>query len=379
MKKIILTVFILLFIKGNTQDVLERTTFPQNKTKVQIAILFDTSNSMDGLIDQAKSRIWQIVNAANSLSYQGVKPEIELALFEYGNDFLAKELNYLRKIVPLTNDIDAVSKELFALKTHGGQEYCGAVISQAIYQLNWSLNPNDLKMIYIAGNEPFNQGPIFYKDICSQSSNRGITVNTIYCGEYQQGIKEFWYDGAQLGGGEYSNINSNKEIVHISTPYDQKINELNDKLNNTYIYYGNTGKAKKDNLLEQDKNALKQATESKTERALYKSQSIGQNVSWDLVDAITVNPSIVEEIKDEELPQELLGKTKEEKEEYIKQKQDERKKLSKEINDLSSKRNKHIQEQTKLNAESGEKDFGEEVKKGIYKKAAEKGYEQKEL
>jgi hypothetical protein len=29
---------------------------------VQLAILLDTSNSMDGLIDQAKSQLWKIVN-----------------------------------------------------------------------------------------------------------------------------------------------------------------------------------------------------------------------------------------------------------------------------------------------------------------------------
>lgn len=29
---------------------------------IQLALLLDTSNSMDGLIDQARSRLWQIVN-----------------------------------------------------------------------------------------------------------------------------------------------------------------------------------------------------------------------------------------------------------------------------------------------------------------------------
>jgi hypothetical protein len=35
---------------------------PTKKAKVQIALLLDTSNSMDGLIDQAKSQLWKIVN-----------------------------------------------------------------------------------------------------------------------------------------------------------------------------------------------------------------------------------------------------------------------------------------------------------------------------
>jgi hypothetical protein len=39
----------------------------------------------------------------------------------------------------------------------------------------------DLKLIYIAGNEPFNQGPIDYKKVCEIASAKGIFVNTIYC------------------------------------------------------------------------------------------------------------------------------------------------------------------------------------------------------
>jgi hypothetical protein len=33
-----------------------------SKRKIQLVILFDTSNSMDGLLEQAKSRLWEIVN-----------------------------------------------------------------------------------------------------------------------------------------------------------------------------------------------------------------------------------------------------------------------------------------------------------------------------
>ena len=35
---------------------------PIKKSSIQLALLLDTSNSMDGLIDQAKSQLWKIVN-----------------------------------------------------------------------------------------------------------------------------------------------------------------------------------------------------------------------------------------------------------------------------------------------------------------------------
>ncbi|MCK7528196.1 MAG: hypothetical protein MZV64_66800 [Ignavibacteriales bacterium] len=35
---------------------------PIKNNSIQLALLLDTSNSMDGLIDQAKSQLWKIVN-----------------------------------------------------------------------------------------------------------------------------------------------------------------------------------------------------------------------------------------------------------------------------------------------------------------------------
>ena len=59
--------------------------------KIQVALLLDTSNSMDGLIDQAKSRLWNIVNTLTTLKYNGKAPQVEIALYEYGNDGKATE------------------------------------------------------------------------------------------------------------------------------------------------------------------------------------------------------------------------------------------------------------------------------------------------
>jgi hypothetical protein len=42
--------------------------------KVQIDLLLDTSNSMDGLIDQAKSQLWKVVNTFIDARRDGVPP-----------------------------------------------------------------------------------------------------------------------------------------------------------------------------------------------------------------------------------------------------------------------------------------------------------------
>ena len=78
--------------------------------KVQVAILFDTSNSMDGLIDQAKIRIWSIINELSALRFQGQMPSIEIALYDYGNSSLTMDNNYIRLQTGLTKDLDLISE-----------------------------------------------------------------------------------------------------------------------------------------------------------------------------------------------------------------------------------------------------------------------------
>ena len=53
-------------------------------SKIQVALLLDTSGSMDGLIEQAKSQLWKMVNELSSSTKGGKSPDIELALYEYG-------------------------------------------------------------------------------------------------------------------------------------------------------------------------------------------------------------------------------------------------------------------------------------------------------
>ncbi len=62
-----------------------------NRPLVQIALLLDTSNSMDGLIEQAKSQLWKICNEFIKARQGSVAPEVQVALYEYGNSGLSRE------------------------------------------------------------------------------------------------------------------------------------------------------------------------------------------------------------------------------------------------------------------------------------------------
>ncbi|MEO0586594.1 MAG: VWA domain-containing protein, partial [Planctomycetota bacterium] len=116
--------------------------FAGERAAVDVALLLDTSNSMDGLISQAKTQLWTIVQQFARAKHAGQTPTLRVALFEYGNTNLPASEGYLRQVVPLTDDLDALSDALFALTTNGGDEYCGQVINEAVTRLDWSDAPN---------------------------------------------------------------------------------------------------------------------------------------------------------------------------------------------------------------------------------------------
>ncbi|SEP73269.1 von Willebrand factor type A domain-containing protein [Hyunsoonleella jejuensis] len=326
---------------------LVNTNSEPNKQFIKVALLLDTSNSMDGLIDQAKAQLWEIVNELSYAKCDNNKPNLQIALYEYGNDRLNNKEGYIRQVLAFSNDLDEISKELFSLTTNGGNEYCGQVIQTSLNQLNWGSNPDDLKLIFIAGNEPFTQGKVNYKDAATNAKEKDVTVNTIFCGDYHQGISTFWKKGADLTQGNYMAINHNKATVHVASPYDDQILQLNVKLNKTYVAYGQRGKEKRMMQAEQDMNASGYSKANAVSRTVSKSSHLYKNATWDLVDAIEEEKINVEDLENEALPEALKNKSPREIKAYVANMQQERKTIQKQILELNEKRKTYISEKAK--------------------------------
>jgi len=338
-------------------------------TKIKVALLLDTSNSMDGLIEQAKSQIWQIINhLARAENSNGEETELQIALYEYGNPSKVRSQNQINLLSPFTTDMDFISEKLFSLSTNGGEEYCGEMILTSLEDLNWGENSNDMKMIYIAGNEPFSQGPVSYEEACKRAINNGVVVNTIFCGNWQAGVKTFWKQGAQIGEGEYMNIDHNASTSYIETPYDDDINELNLKLNKTYMPYGRHGKSKFENQHLQDSNANSYSKSNAAERALFKSSKKYKADEWDLVDAYKKDKNI---LKHKSITDNLQEITVEELEAKIEAASAERASIQEKIRDINMKRESYIQDQSKDKEE--DKSLKNSIVKSIEKSAKKKG------
>jgi hypothetical protein len=305
---------------------------------IQIALLLDTSNSMDGLINQEKSQLWKIVGEAGKMTRNGQRAMLEVALYEYGNDSISSLSGYVRRVMPFTSDLDALSACLFELDTNGGSEYCGLVIKKSLDELGWSNHDADLRLVYIAGNEPFNQGSFDFRDAGKRAVRSGIVVNTIYCGSRDDGVSTYWAEGARITGGTYASINGDYEYEYIPCPQDDRLSELNLRLNDTYVAFGTLGESRKELQLEQDSRTEELNKSSFYERAKVKSSASYSNSTWDLVDATSSGAMPLASVKESELPEEMRGMSEAQKKAYIDRKLAERKEIQSEIAALSAER-----------------------------------------
>jgi len=331
-----------LFCNANNIKTTNIEVKPSPKQQIKVALLLDTSNSMDGLINQAKTQLWKIVNELSYSRCGTESPDLFIALYEYGNDGLESSDGYIRQVLNFSEDLDEISEKLFALKTNGGSEYCGQVIQTSLKNLEWGTNKNDLKLIFIAGNEPFTQGHINYKNVAVNAKEKDITINTIFCGSYENGVSGKWQDGARLTNGDYLTIDHNQEIVHIATPYDKVIIEFNTKLNNTYINYGSQGYSKMKLQAEQDSKAENLNEVVIVKRAVSKSSRMYKNSSWDLVDANKDKNFDYNKLDKKSLPKSLQHKTTKELKKYVATKANERIAIQQKIQELNKLRNAYI-------------------------------------
>ncbi|MCR9159600.1 MAG: VWA domain-containing protein [Nannocystaceae bacterium] len=314
---------------------------PTQAPMIQLALLLDTSSSMDGLLDQARSQLWAVVNALDSATFEGATPRLQIAIYEYGNDGLSAAGGYIRQVVPFSSELDVVSEGLFGLATAGGDEFAGQAIDRATRELRWDDADNVLRVLYIAGNEEFSQGPMDFRETVAAARAKGIVVNTVNCtttGGWEAG----WQEAARIGGGKALRIDQDAKQAYVASPHDDEIEAISTKINDTYLGYGQRAEVALRNQVSQDGNSASAGRASSIARAMSKTSKLYDNRSWDLVDATAQGVVDLSTLDRDQLPGDLEALSTEELERKVETASKEREALKKKLRSLQKKRDAYV-------------------------------------
>jgi hypothetical protein len=161
-------------------------------------------------------------------------------------------------------------------------------------------------------------------------------------------------------------------VAYIAAPQDDEITRLGGELNKTYLGYGRKGAEAKMRQEAQDTNASKFAGSAAT-RAVSKASRAYDNSGWDLVDGTKKGAVKLDELKDEELPSELQGKSAPERQAIVDAKAKERADIQGRIQKLQAEREKFLVEKRKSAATEGGDTLDKAIIDSASKQAASLG------
>src|SRR6266404_9783459 len=172
-------------------------------------------------------------------------------------------------------------------------------------------------MIFLVGDAPPHMDytdDVKYPITCKKACEKGIIINTVQCGNAAECTKH-WKEICKLAEGSYVQIAQNGGAVPVvSTPYDKELTTLNTELSRTTLVYGNRAQQKADGA--KKATAEKLGAGDAAPRAAFQAKN-NQVAAFDLLDNIKQGKIKLEEVKKEELPEELKKLTLKEQKEYL--------------------------------------------------------------
>jgi len=310
-----------------------------DRLAVDAVIVLDVSESMQGLIDSARLKLWEIVN---DLALSEPAPRLRVALISYGHPDHDARAGWVRVEAPLSPDLDLVSQRLFELESEGGTEYVARAVRIALDRLSWSESRDALKLVFVAGNERADQDPqVRMEDVGADAVTRSVLVSAIFCGRGEDEAAQSWRDLARFADGSFATIDQRAGTIAVKTPFDADLAELSAELNETFVPLGEEGRKRVENLAGQDRNAEKMSPSAAATRAATKSSPLFSS-GWDLVDAVESGEVRVVDVARDDLPEDLREMSPSELEIYVDTMGARREDLRRKIEDLAEQRRQFL-------------------------------------
>ncbi|MEO1525637.1 MAG: vWA domain-containing protein [Planctomycetota bacterium] len=360
-------------LEFNSNEMPVNTVTSQADALIQIALLVDTSGSMEGLVDQARYQLWNVVSDLTKAKRGANAIRLEIGVYQYGTDQVSKSNNCLRQIVAFTEDLDEVSRGLFSLHVSGGDEYCGAAIGRCLDELQWSEDSSVYKAVFIAGNESFDQGKTTVGEVLPTIKQKSVFLNTIYCGTKYEGRGQ-WDTAAKIAGGLSSFIDHNHRMPNVPTPYDGKMRELNEEMNATFLWYGKGADKAAANQGKQDRNAEKMSDHAFAARMSAKIGHLYHHVDHDLVDAMTHGHATLDKMPESVMPSVLAEKSASERREFMSELIARRKGVRRRMAEVLSLRQRFLENELIKRGAEAKTVLGDALSDAIKEQAATLGY-----
>jgi Mg-chelatase subunit ChlD len=396
------------------------------KPNVEVVFCLDTTGSMGGLIEGAKQKIWSI---SNQIVAGKPTPNLKVGLLAYRDRGDA----YVTKITDLTDDLDQIYSTIKTFKAEGGgdtPESVNQALNESVTRFKWSDDKATLKIIFLVGDAPPHmdyKDDVKYPETCKLAAAKGILINTVQCGSDGE-CTRVWQDISSQAGGAYVQIAQDGAQVRVVAPQDKRLAEINAELENSTLVYGSKDKQQKDQAFRlkaldgakpdpakpgDGKGAAGPAVKVEApkgdatakagtvvpttgaggfaggagggftpppatapglaaDRAVFNARRGGIN-SYDLLADIKAGKMKLENLKDEELPDDLRKLPKEKRQAFLDELEKKREKLREEARDLAKKRDEYTKQKLAEEGKKAKEGFDLKVEELLRKQAKKAG------
>jgi len=343
--------------------------------QIEVVFILDTTSSMSGLIQAAKEKIWSI---ATTMASAEQTPDIRMGLVAFRD----RGDTYVTKVLDLSQDLDSMYASLMDFKAQGGgdgPESVNQALYDAVNRISWSDDENVYKVAFLIGDAPPHmdyRNDVKFPATLERAKQKGIVVNTIQSGQ-NHSTAPVWQNIAQLGDGEYFQVENSGNAVAVATPFDKKLSELAASLEQTRLYYGDA-EAKKNQKLKNEATSklhdeLSEAALAR--RATYNATTSGESNflgKGELVDAISSGRVELDDIDKDDMPASLQALAPEEQMEVISDQARRRDKIKSDIKKLSESRSDYIRQE--ITAQGGASEsLDEKIFGAVKEQAKQKG------
>ena len=349
----------------------------QDRPRIDVVFVLDTTGSMSGLIEGAKQKIFSI---ASRIAQGKPTPRVRVGLVAYRDVGDA----YVTKRFALTEDLDGLFTHLRQLQADGGgdtPEHVGRGLGEAVSKLEWDERRETMKLIFLVGDAPpaERRDDWNFKHWVKRAADKHIVVNTVRCGA-DADTEVSWKFAAKTTDGLYESLAQSGGMVAVATPYDAELARVNAELASKTLYAGKkeaqvANRARADQMKELAPEAAAERIQYlKTTRGAGKGAAAAASVSsapeavGGAVD-LAAQPEALAGVKDDELPAELSGLSAKARQEKVTAMAGERKALEEKAAKLAADRDSWRAK----NVSDKEDSFDANVMRSVKSKAAKHG------